>query len=173
MKRHFNPTTIELRPLTVADEPFLWEMLYQAIYVPEGHPPFPREILQEPQISRYVQGWGRADDLGFVALDAGKPVGAVWARLLKGENRGFGYVDDMTPELTIAILPEYRGKGIGSTLITQLLETARPCYKAICLSVSPDNPAKRLYQRLGFEVIKEDSSALTLIRHLSKTVDRK
>jgi ribosomal protein S18 acetylase RimI-like enzyme len=155
---------IEIRPLTLVDEPFLWEMLYQALYVPEGHPPFPREIVQEPEISRYVQGWGKAGDVGFVALDDGKPVGAVWLRLLAGENRGFGYVDETTPELSIAILPEYRGQGVGSKLMAHLFEKAQSRYRAICLSVSPDNPAKRLYQRLGFEVIEENRSSLTLVK---------
>lgn len=170
MKKNFDSATIVIRPATRADEPFLWEMLYQAIHVPAGEPPFPREILREPEISRYMQGWGKPDDLGFLALDKGQPVGAVWARLMTGDNRGFGYVDDATPELTIAILPEYRGKGIGRRLIIRLLETAQTRYDAICLSVSPDNPAQRLYLRLGFDVIQEESSALTLVRHLSKSV---
>jgi ribosomal protein S18 acetylase RimI-like enzyme len=159
---------IEIRPLTLADEPFLWEMLYQALYVPEGHPPFPREIVQNPEISRYVQGWGKVDDLGFVALDEGKPVGAVWLRLLTGDHRGFGYVDETTPELSIAILPEYRGQGIGSKLIVHLLEKTQSYYGAICLSVSADNPAKRLYQRLGFEVTGKNGSSLTLVKRWGK-----
>jgi ribosomal protein S18 acetylase RimI-like enzyme len=159
---------IEIRPLTLADEPFLWEMLYQALYVPEGHPPFPREIVRNPEISRYVQGWGKADDLGFIALVEGKPVGAVWLRLLTGDHRGFGYVDATTPELSIAILPEYRGQGIGSKLIVRLLEKTQPRYGAICLSVSADNPAKRLYQKLGFEVTGENGSSLTLVKRWGK-----
>ena len=83
MEKYFKSVMIEIRPLTLADEPFLWGMLYQALYVPEGHSPFPREIVQKPEISRYIQGWGKADDVGFVALDDGKPVGAVWLRLMK------------------------------------------------------------------------------------------
>ena len=164
-----NPLGIFIRPLTEADEPFLWEMLYQALYVPEGHPPFPREIVQEPEISRYVQGWGKTNDLGFVALEGDKPVGAVWVRLLQGDHRGFGYVDETTPELSIAVYPEYRGKGIGSRLIAHLLEKAQARYRAICLSVSPDNPAIRLYQRLGFEAAGENRSSLTLLKRWNKT----
>jgi ribosomal protein S18 acetylase RimI-like enzyme len=143
-------------------------MLYLAVYVPEGQPLLPREIVQLPEISRYVAGWGKADDLGFVALDAGRPIGAGWLRMLTGADRGFGYVDETTPELSIAILPEYRGRGIGRQLITQLLKETQARYGAICLSVSPDNPAKRLYQRLGFEVIAENDSALTLIKRWDK-----
>ena len=82
-----------IRPIASDDEPFLWEMLYQAIYVPEGSPPFPREILNQPEIRRYVENWGRPHDLGFIALTqiTSQPIGAAWIRLLKGENRGYGY----------------------------------------------------------------------------------
>ena len=75
-------------------------MLYQALYFPEGSPPFPREILSQPEIRRYLENWGRMDDLGFVALIpiTLQPIGAAWLRLLKGENRGYGDIDDHTPE---------------------------------------------------------------------------
>src|SRR5689334_4247341 len=96
---------LTIRPLTLADEAFLWEMLYLAIYVPEGAAPFPRDIVRSPEIRRYAQDWGQADDLGLVAVrqEYGEPVGATWTRLLKGENKGYGYVDEATPELTMAV----------------------------------------------------------------------
>jgi hypothetical protein len=52
-------TDISLRPILSSDETFLWEMLHLALYVPKGRPPFPRDILIEPHIACYVQGWGR------------------------------------------------------------------------------------------------------------------
>ncbi len=102
---------LTIRPLTIADEPFLWTMLYHALYVPAGQPPFPAEIVQAPEISRYVQGWGQPDDFGFIALIEDKPVGAAWLRLLTGEGKSFGYVDETTPELSVAVLPAYRVGG--------------------------------------------------------------
>lgn len=100
---------ISIRPMVPGDEAFLWEMLYQAMYVPEGQPALPRDIVQIPEIRIYAEGWGKPDDTGYIAEVEGKAVGAVWLRLLTGDVRGFGYVDDMTPELSIALLPEYRG----------------------------------------------------------------
>ena len=155
---------ISFRPLLSADQPFLWEMCYHAVHVPAGQPPYPREIVHMPEISRYVQDWGKSSDLGFIAQDEEKPIGAVWARLLVGDNKGYGYVDESTPELSMALMPEYRGKGIGSQLLTRLLEAAVPRYAAICLSVSLDNPAQRLYQRMGFEIVSENESAFTMIK---------
>ncbi len=157
--------TVKFRALTASDEPFLWEMLYQALYLPPGQLPFPREILQKPEIACYVQDWGQTHDRGFAALVEGAPVGAAWLRLLTGDQRGFGYVDDATPELSIAVLPEFRGVGIGAQLLTRLLELAQQArYPAVCLSVSPGNPALRLYLRLGFTVVDETPSSIKMIR---------
>ncbi len=156
---------IVVRPLTPSDEGFLWEMLYQALYVPPGAPPLPHEIVRQPEISRYVENWGEPGDAGFAAIDVSvqQPVGAAWIRLLTGERRGYGYVDDATPELSVAVLPGYRGLGIGTKLMARLLAEAQSDYPAISLSVSADNPAARLYQRLGFEVIGESGASLTMI----------
>lgn len=157
---------ITLRPLTVTDEPFLWEMLYHAIYVPNGEPPVPRAIVQQPGIRCYVEGWGRPGDMGVVALDGERPVGAAWLRLWPGKERGYGYLDAETPELSIALLPGYRGKGLGTRLLTQLFEDARACFLAISLSVSTNNPARYLYERLGFERLTHDGSSLLMVKRL-------
>lgn len=157
-----------IRRLTSSDQPFLHEMLYQSLYVREGGKPFPREVLSRPEISRYVEGWGRAGDLGFVAIDRNgdEPIGAAWLRLLADEEKGYGYVDDETPELGMAVLPGYRGRGIGTSLLNRLLKSAGADYRKVCLSVSADNPALRLYERVGFERVGEDASSVTMVKRL-------
>ena len=107
--------------------------------------------------------------MGFVAIDAGSggPVGAAWLRLLTGDERGYGYVGDETPELGMAVLPECRGRGVGSDLLRRLLESAGAVYRAVCLSVSADNPAVRLYGRAGFELVCERGASLTMVKRLS------
>ena len=144
----------KIRPATFSDEPFLWEMLYQSLHV-EGQEPFPRDVVTRPEIARYVKDWGRDGDLGFIAVDArsDESIGAVWCRLSSEDDRGFAYLDEETPELGIALWPEYRGQGIGTALLQKLLEAAKKLYPAIALSVSPGNPSIRLYERLGFETV--------------------
>lgn len=162
-------TTFTIRPLAAQDESFLWEMLYQAIYVPDGQPLPPRSILDEPDIAQYVRDWGqRPGDMGVVAVDpaADKPVGAAWLRLFGKTNPGYGYVDDATPELSIAILPEYRGQGVGTLLLDSLLQAASQRFAAISLSVAPENPAARLYSRMGFETVSASGSTLTMLKQL-------
>jgi ribosomal protein S18 acetylase RimI-like enzyme len=154
-----------IRELTSEDEPFLWEMLYQAIYVPEGQTAPEREVVHLPELAHYVRGWGRADDCGFLASDAvtGQPIGAVWVRLLVSEDKGYGYVDDSTAELSLAVLPEHRGQGIGTQLLTYLF--ASTCgHLPISLSVSVGNPALRLYERFGFKVVSKSTGSLTMKR---------
>jgi ribosomal protein S18 acetylase RimI-like enzyme len=153
-----------VRPLSAADQPFLREMLYHAIFIPEGAAPLPREIIHSAELARYVEHWGQPDDLGFLAIEtaSAEAVGAAWLRRFPVDGKGYGYIDGETPELSIALLPGHRGKGIGTALLSALLDAAQTRYKAICLSVSAGNPAARLYQRLGFAVVKDDDTSLIM-----------
>ncbi|MEZ4727457.1 MAG: GNAT family N-acetyltransferase [Caldilineaceae bacterium] len=154
-----------LRPILPTDEPFLWEMLYQAIHVPEGTPPPDRAILQEPALAHYVAGWGQhPGDEGLLAIDqqSGQPVGAAWLRLFSADDPGWGFVDTATPEVSMAILPAYRGQGIGTGLLRALIAHASERYPALSLSVDPQNAAMRLYERLGFVVVGAVGTSLTM-----------
>lgn len=149
-----------IRPILLTDEPFLWKMLYHALYVPEGEPPFPRDIVEQLEISRYVRAWGQPDDAGLIACDDETPLGAVWIRRMQA----YGFVDADTPELSIAILPAYRGQGIGTRLMNELFASLQGRYAALSLSVSKENPALRLYERLGFEIVQDKESSVTMRR---------
>jgi ribosomal protein S18 acetylase RimI-like enzyme len=161
-------TVCKIRRLTQLDEPFLWEMLYYALYVPKGQPPLPRETIHESKIRRYVENWGLPDDVGYIATDGDIPVGAAWLRKFSEENKGFGYIDNMTPEISVALLPEYRGKGIGSALLNQLFELTKERYASVSLSVSQENPSRRLYERMGFQIVKQEGDSLTMLKYLNK-----
>ena len=155
----------KIRSLTSADQLLLWEMLHLATFVPPGYPPPERSTLEHSDSAKYVRDWGRVNDSGFVAIDANnQPLGAVWLRLFVGEEKGISYIDDFTPELGIAIFPEYRGQGIGTSLLTRLIETSSASYEQISLSVMGENPAVRLYQRLGFEVVARVGPGLVMRR---------
>jgi predicted GNAT family N-acyltransferase len=70
------------------------------------------------------------------------------------DDKGFGYIDDSIPELAIAVLPEYRGRRIGTELLMKVLASAQSTYPAISLSVRADNPVVKLYQRTGFTKVE-------------------
>ncbi|MGF2037044.1 MAG: N-acetyltransferase family protein [Nostoc sp. CmiVER01] len=144
-----------IRPLAQEDEPFLWQMLYEAAHLVEEGNLTVQDAMNNPDLAKYVKDWGLKDDSGFVAIlkSSNQPVGAAWLRLLTGENKGYGYVDDEIPELAIAILPQHRNKGIGTQLLTHLLAAAKTSYPSISLSTRATNPAVGLYKRFGWEVL--------------------
>ena len=71
-------------------------------------------------------------------------------RLWLDEDKGYGYISDTIPELAIAVLPDYRGRGVGTDLLTEILSVAKNTFSAVSLSVRADNPVVRLYERQGF-----------------------
>jgi ribosomal protein S18 acetylase RimI-like enzyme len=149
------PGKITLRAALADDEPFLLEMLFYAAHAHEEAGRRPADLLAAPALARYVVGFGRAGDLGVIAEGARGPLGAAWVRLLAGDDRGYGWVDDETPELAIAVAPEAVASGVGTRMMTELLARARGGFPGVSLSVRKDNPARRLYARLGFEPVSE------------------
>jgi ribosomal protein S18 acetylase RimI-like enzyme len=133
------------RPLTLEDELIVWEMSRYA-----AHESSVESIQQQPYLARYALGWGRVGDVGCVGFEDMTPIGAAWLRLWLGEDKGFGYVRDEIPELAIAVVPDFRGQGVGTKLLKQILDIAKMTYPAVSLSVRANNPVLRLYERTGF-----------------------
>ncbi len=140
-----------IRAVTHDDVPFLWEMLYYAAHMPDEGATSLDAVKDHPRLNMWVVGWGRPGDRGMIALDAttGRSLGAAWLRLLP-EGFSTGYIDDKTPELAIAVLPECIGQGIGSALLSSLVDAVRADVPAIVLTVREGNPARHLYERHGF-----------------------
>jgi GNAT superfamily N-acetyltransferase len=157
---------ISLFPLTSSDQPFLWEMLYLALYVPPGKSPFPRSILDEPDIACYVQGWGRQGDWGLLAKDGDQPIGAIWLRQWLGAEKGYGYVSPGIPELSLALLQDYRNKGLGTRMLQAVEAMAGGHYPGLSLSVVATSPACRLYERLGFRKVGQVMESLVMLLEL-------
>ena len=148
------------------DEPFLWTALYHAIHVPAGEAAPPPEIVRRPESARYVRGWSPRAEPGVIAeaADDGRPVGAAWVRLLSGAGAGHGHVADDVPELAIAVLPGWRGRGVGTAMLQRLLRAVEPRYPGVSLSVSRTNPARRLYERHGFREVGSKDTSLIMRR---------
>ena len=152
----FDTMDYAIRPLTTADEPILREILYQALHTSEGGPP--RDAVKRPEFARYVDGWGRPDDAGFVAHDTknGQLLGAVWIRRLSDQP-------DAPPDLAFGVKPGLRRRGIGAALLTQLVK-AYPEQSTISIRASANNPAVHLYERFGFKIVKENKHSVTMRR---------
>ncbi|MEF2965384.1 GNAT family N-acetyltransferase [Paenibacillus sp. M1] len=160
-------TDLKIRKAVENDEAFLSEMLFLSLFTPEGQEPFSKDILTDPSISKYVDGWGRDDDIGFIALIDDEPVGSVAARFFSENNKGYGFVDSKTPELGMAIRTEHRGKGIGSVLLNTILKELKDRgIDSVSLSVDPGNPVLRLYKRFGFIQVGMVGTSITMIKNL-------
>lgn len=160
----------KIRSITKGELLFLEEYFYQSLFVPEGNPPFPRSILDEPHLAKYIQYWGsRPEDICLIAEVEGEIIGACWGRRFNADEKAYGFVDEAIPEIGIALKQEYRGQGIG----TQLLEAIFDAYRTLgiqqlSLSVDRRNKAIHLYNRLGFQIVKEEDTALTMLKELDK-----
>jgi GNAT superfamily N-acetyltransferase len=147
-----------IRQLTSQDEPVLWEMLYYGLSSTGAGEPPPRDVVRRPEIARYVEGWGRPGDTGFVAHDKKNRalLGAAWLRQPAGKS-------DAIPELALAVKPENRRHGIGTALLTQLVRTT-PDHSTISISFVAGKPVLRLYERFGFKVVEQRSDAVVIHR---------
>jgi GNAT superfamily N-acetyltransferase len=147
-----------IRSLKKEENSFLREIFYHVIYMPEGADPLPFSIVDHPLLIKYHQNWGRKGDIAMVAEMDGKLIGAAWCRLWKDEEKGYGFITNTIPELSMAILPDYRNHGIGKYMLHELFRAAKDSgYKAISLSVEKRNRAVSFYRRNGFKIVKKDS----------------
>lgn len=144
---------ITIRTIESDEAMLLTEFFYEAIYQPAGSQKVPRTLLQQPMIWAYVKDFGKLpDDICLVAVVDGLIVGAAWSRL----GCSYGKIDDTTPEFAISVYPEYRGKGIGTRLLSSLLDAIHKIgYGTVSLSVDKSNYAVGMYLKAGFEILEE------------------
>jgi ribosomal protein S18 acetylase RimI-like enzyme len=123
--------------------------------------------LADLPLTRYVEGWGRPGDRSLIAIEGFQPVGAAWYRLFTSAEPGYGFVDEKTPELTIAVVPSRRGHGLGRGLLEGLFAQAvADGFAAVSLSVEPGNPALALYERHGFRKVGDRGGAWVMLAEL-------
>jgi ribosomal protein S18 acetylase RimI-like enzyme len=121
-------------------------------------------VLAFPQNARYVVGWPRAGDFGVIAETAGdRRVGAAWWHYFSVDAPGYGFIAEDVPEVSIGVVAEHRGRGIGGRLLTELAAAARDAgLPALSLSVEAANPARRLYERHGYRTVGSKGGSETM-----------
>jgi ribosomal protein S18 acetylase RimI-like enzyme len=156
-----------VRPITISEIGFLDKMLYNAIFVPPGNERLPDNIIEHPEISKYIKDFGREGDICFVAQLNGDLVGAIWTRHFNESNKAYGFVDSDTPELSMAVYEQFRNKGIGTRLlITMIKALTDKGYRQVSLSVDIINYAYDLYKKIGFKDYKLIGESMTMILRL-------
>ena len=140
------------------------DFLYEAIFIPEGVEPPARDIVERPELRIYYDDFGTGPaDHCLVAEAAGRVVGAAWTRIMND----YGHVDDETPSFAISLIPEYRGRGIGTRLMKEMLTLLKDCgFKQASLAVQKANYAVRMYKEVGFKIIDENDEEFIMVCEL-------
>ena len=128
--------------------------------------------LDVAELAVWLDGWMRHGDAGVVAEDrTGQAIGAAWYRFWSEERHSYGFVSPQVPELAIAMAPDFRGQGVGTALLRRLLLVAEDSGAAAAsLSVEIDNPARLLYEHLGFLKVEEVDGAWTMIHPFARSL---
>jgi GNAT superfamily N-acetyltransferase len=161
---------VHCRPAGAEDLPFLATMLGEAaVWRPDKPTPTADEVMADPRYAMYLAGWPRHGDHGLVAEQDG-PVGAAWYRTFTEASHGYGFVAEDVPELSIAVIASRRRAGIGRRLLVDLIDASlAQGYAAMSLSVSEDNPARDLYESVGFVLIEKHGGSWTMVRHARRS----
>lgn len=153
-----------IREIKPTEYPFLKEMLYQAIFLADENVVLPRDIINQPDLKIYIRDFGQSDDFCLVAEQNNNLLGAIWIRLI----HGYGFVDNETPELSMAVLKEHRGKGIGKQLFSSMIDVLKnKPYKRISLSVDKENYAYGFYKKNGFVDYLVTDESIIMIKDLA------
>ena len=153
-----------IRELRTSEVKELDTFLYEAIFIPEGVEAPPKDIILQPALQVYVADFGKREgDKCLVAEADANIIGAVWVRIMND----YGHVDDETPSFAISLLKEYRGYGIGTKLMQEMLEELRKNgYTQASLSVQKRNYAVKMYQKVGFEILRENDEEYIMVCRL-------
>jgi GNAT superfamily N-acetyltransferase len=153
-----------IRPIAEDDFEFLQAMLFEAFFwdVTTQRPPLPI-FREDPEFRGWLSQWGRHGDRGVVAEEGGTRTGAAWFRLWTPERHSYGFTDVTTPEVGMAVVAGHRRRGIGRAMLQKLIDMAgTDGFHALSLSVNPLNPARVLYESLGFRKVGESGTSWTL-----------
>lgn len=160
---------MQIRILKSSEISFLKEMLYEAIFVPEGMQKPPKSIIRDQSLAHYYKNWGKdIYDIALVIEINDELIGAIWGRKFVSEGKGYGFFNEETPEISMAIKNEYRSKGLGTKLIEEVIKIYKiQGIKALSLSVDKQNLAYKLYIKQGFSIFSETETSVSMIKYLS------
>lgn len=155
-----------IREMRKEEYSLLSNFLYEAIYIPAGTAAPPKSVITCPELQVYIADFGCSKhDKALIAEVDGNIVGAIWARIMND----YGHLDENTPSLAMSVVKSYRGIGIGTSLLMQMLSVEKVAgYAKLSLSVQKDNYAVRMYKKAGFNTVDENNEEYIMVIDLSK-----
>jgi GNAT superfamily N-acetyltransferase len=156
-----------LRDATAGDQPFLLDMLVEAVNWTGDRPVDGETVMSRPELFHYVANWPADGEIGQVAEAEDHSIGACWLRYFTSADPGYGYVSDAVPELSLAVASGWRGQGVGRLLLRKTADHAsRAGITRMSLSVERANRAHHLYESEGYQVVERGPDADTMIVEL-------
>ncbi len=153
-----------IRELKREEYNLLEDFLYEAIFQPNESNLAPKSIINKSELQVYIKNFGDLKgDYCLCAEVDNRVVGAVWVRNIKG----YGCVDELTPEFAISLYKDFRGYGIGTALIKQMLDYLKQAgYTKTSLAVQKANYALKMYLKVGFEIADENDDEYIMVHYL-------
>jgi ribosomal protein S18 acetylase RimI-like enzyme len=116
--------------------------------------PAMRDVETRPEFFHYTVVVPERGDFGYVAEHSTEVIGLVWAQNLPPEDPGYGFLAGDTPEVSLWVRADWRGRGLGRALLRRVQHGARAReVPRLSLSVEADNYAKKLYLAEGFREV--------------------
>lgn len=139
---------ITFRPEKPEDEPFLYRLYVSTREQEMSYVDWPDEqktafLRQQFGAQTYHYKTHYTDADYSIILFDGAPAGRLYVNRKPADVR----------IMDILLAPEHRGSGIGTVLLREILEKAATAGQSVSIHVEQDNPALRLYERLGFRQI--------------------
>jgi ribosomal protein S18 acetylase RimI-like enzyme len=158
---------VEVREAVAADREFVIDMVVAAANWARSDRTR-AETLADPDSAHYVNGWPRPTDISVLATDGDIPVGAAFLRFFTESDPGYGFIRADVPELSIGVVADHRGQGVGKLLMRALADTARHAgLTHISLSVERTNTrATALYRSEGYQVVETGQYSDTMLLDL-------
>lgn len=165
-----NKKGIIIRSLKENEIYILEDLLYEAVFQADEANPISRDVVHIPRVRAYIKDYGtHKDDYCLVADLKGKIIGAVWVRILAGEVKGYGNIDEKTPEFAISLFKKYRNQGLGFLMMEKMISYLKEgAYEQCSLSVDKTNYAVSMYKKLGFEIIDKNEDDYIMIKKLNR-----
>ncbi|OHD98874.1 MAG: GNAT family N-acetyltransferase [Sulfurimonas sp. RIFCSPHIGHO2_12_FULL_36_9] len=148
-------------------------MLHYAYRLDEAN----KKLQDFPELDIYCRFYGLSSkDLGLYALSEHKIAGGAWIRLLKEDDKANAFIDEETPILTIAVMPEFRNQGIGSAMLEQLFLEAGAVFERMSVSVLNNEKTVGFFKKHGFVEVEnsfrkspvDEAEVITMVKELPK-----
>ncbi len=119
------------------------------------------QLYNNPELQVYTAGFGtKKHDYALIVEVKGKAVGAVWVRIMKD----YGHLDDNTLSFAISLYKEYRGYGIGTAMMKEMLRLLRTKgYERASLAVQKANYVVKMYKNVGFRIVDENEGEYIMV----------